>query len=271
MNILAEVHNQLGGRTLWLLRGGLQKYPSPSSSSTWVPPPPCPYLGNNTYEGASSSGCASPWRLSLRPGGGAAPHLPERNPLGVGRSTIDAMRSGVLYGNAGMIDSMIQRMEEAAQPAAVVMTGATPPSSKSTAGGDPHRREPPRWTACTTSTRKTRTAAAGGATLTCPQPLLWLGAFCRVRRARPAGGPPGSRGQHKDQPLPGGKTWSSAVGAWGRWPWARARRTRGEQSLPGKGPGKRELLPGEGEDHAGGQRGNGHGIPPTCAAEYPLL
>ena len=34
------------------------------------------------------------------------------------------MRSGVLYGNAGMIDSMIQRMEEAAKPAAtVVMTG----------------------------------------------------------------------------------------------------------------------------------------------------
>lgn len=34
------------------------------------------------------------------------------------------MRSGVLYGNAGMIDSMIQRMEEAARPVAtVVMTG----------------------------------------------------------------------------------------------------------------------------------------------------
>ena len=34
------------------------------------------------------------------------------------------MRSGVLYGTAGMIDSMIARMEEAAQPAAtVVMTG----------------------------------------------------------------------------------------------------------------------------------------------------
>ena len=43
----------------------------------------------------------------------------------MGRSTIEAMRAGALYGNAGMIDSVIQRMEEAAKPAAaVVMTGS---------------------------------------------------------------------------------------------------------------------------------------------------
>ena len=41
-----------------------------------------------------------------------------------GCSTIDAMRSGVLYGNAAMIDGMIQRMEAEAKPVAtVVMTG----------------------------------------------------------------------------------------------------------------------------------------------------
>ena len=48
----------------------------------------------------------------------------EQPPSIFGRSTIDAMRSGVLYGNAAMIDGMIQRMEAEAKPVAtVVMTG----------------------------------------------------------------------------------------------------------------------------------------------------
>lgn len=52
---------------------------------------------------------------SLRPAA-ELPHISLEEPPSIfGRSTIDAMRSGVLYGNAGMIDSMIQRMEEAAR------------------------------------------------------------------------------------------------------------------------------------------------------------
>ena len=54
------------------------------------------------------------------------PHIALEEPTSIlGRSTIEAMRAGALYGNAGMIDSVIQRMEEAAKPAsAVVMTGS---------------------------------------------------------------------------------------------------------------------------------------------------
>ena len=38
--------------------------------------------------------------------------------------TVDCMRSGAVYGNAAMIDGMIQRMEAEAKPVAtVVMTG----------------------------------------------------------------------------------------------------------------------------------------------------
>jgi len=53
------------------------------------------------------------------------PHISiEPPPSILGRNTIDAMRSGVLYGNAAMLDNMIERLEEASQPAAtVVMTG----------------------------------------------------------------------------------------------------------------------------------------------------
>ena len=42
----------------------------------------------------------------------------------LGRTTEDAMRSGVLYGHASMVDGMIGRMEEVAgQPVTVVATG----------------------------------------------------------------------------------------------------------------------------------------------------
>ena len=83
------------------------------------------YLGKNTYEGCV---IAPGVRIALEALSGRAaelPHISIEAPASImGRSTIDAMRAGVVYGNAGMIDSLIQRMEEAAGPAAtVVMTG----------------------------------------------------------------------------------------------------------------------------------------------------
>ena len=99
MNILAEVHNQLGADIVASSVAALQKYPQPIIVIDMGTATTLSYLGNNTYEG-----CVI---------------IP-----GVRIAVEAAMRSGVLYGNAGMIDSMIQRMEEAAQPAAtVVMTG----------------------------------------------------------------------------------------------------------------------------------------------------
>lgn len=42
----------------------------------------------------------------------------------IGKNTIDCMRSGIMYGNAGMIDGIIERMEaELGQPATVLATG----------------------------------------------------------------------------------------------------------------------------------------------------
>lgn len=42
----------------------------------------------------------------------------------IGKNTVDCMRSGVLYGNAAMIDGMLSRIEEElGQPATVVATG----------------------------------------------------------------------------------------------------------------------------------------------------
>lgn len=42
----------------------------------------------------------------------------------IGKNTIDCMRSGIMYGNAGMIDGILDRMEaELEQPATVIATG----------------------------------------------------------------------------------------------------------------------------------------------------
>lgn len=42
----------------------------------------------------------------------------------IGKNTIDCMRSGIMYGNAGMIDGLLERMEaELGSPATVIATG----------------------------------------------------------------------------------------------------------------------------------------------------
>ena len=84
------------------------------------------YLSKNTFEGCV---IIPGVRIAVEALSGRAaelPHIALEEPTSIlGRSTIEAMRAGALYGNAGMIDSVIQRMEEAAKPAAaVVMTGS---------------------------------------------------------------------------------------------------------------------------------------------------
>lgn len=125
MNILAEVHNQLGADIVASSVAALQKYPQPIIVIDMGTATTLSYLGESTYKGCA---IIPGVRIAVEALSGRAAELPhisiEEPPSIFGRSTIDAMRSGVLYGNAGMIDSMIQRMEEAAKPAAtVVMTG----------------------------------------------------------------------------------------------------------------------------------------------------
>lgn len=125
MNILAEVHNQLGSDIVASAVSALQKYPAPIIVIDMGTATTMSYLGKSTYEGCI---IIPGVRIAVEALSGRAAELPyisiEEPPSIFGRSTIDAMRSGVLYGNAAMLDSMIERMEEAAKPAAtVVMTG----------------------------------------------------------------------------------------------------------------------------------------------------
>ena len=65
MNILAEVHNQLGADIVASSVAALQKYPQPIIVIDMGTATTLSYLGNNTYEGCVIiPGCASPWRPS---------------------------------------------------------------------------------------------------------------------------------------------------------------------------------------------------------------
>ena len=125
MNILSEIHSQLGSDIVASSVAALQKYPAPIIVIDMGTATTLSYLGKNTYEGCV---IIPGVRIAVEALSGRAAELPhisiEDPPSVMARSTIDAMRAGVVYGNAGMIDAMIQRMEEAAKPAAtVVMTG----------------------------------------------------------------------------------------------------------------------------------------------------
>ena len=125
MNILAEIHNQLGADIVASSVAAIQKYPQPIIVIDMGTATTFSYLSESTYKGCV---IIPGVRIAVEALSGRAAELPhislEQPPSIFGRSTIDAMRSGVLYGNAAMIDGMIQRMEAEAKPVAtVVMTG----------------------------------------------------------------------------------------------------------------------------------------------------
>ena len=125
MNILAEIHNQLGADIVASSVAAIQKYPQPIIVIDMGTAPTFSSLSESTYKGCV---IIPGVRIAVEALSGRAAELPhislEQPPSIFGRSTIDAMRSGVLYGNAAMIDGMIQRMEAEAKPVAtVVMTG----------------------------------------------------------------------------------------------------------------------------------------------------
>ena len=126
LNIRMEFNSQqLGADIVASSVAAMQKYPQPIIVIDMGTATTFSYLSESTYKGCV---IIPGVRIAVEALSGRAAELPhislEQPPSIFGRSTIDAMRSGVLYGNAAMIDGMIQRMEAEAKPVAtVVMTG----------------------------------------------------------------------------------------------------------------------------------------------------
>lgn len=130
LNIRSDLHNQLGSDIVASSVAALAQYPSPVIVIDLGTATTFSLLRGGVYEGCA---ILPGVRLGLEALSERAAELPqismELPPSPLGRNTIDAMRSGVLYGNAGMVDSMIERFEAACgEPAkAVVATGGNAP------------------------------------------------------------------------------------------------------------------------------------------------
>ncbi|MPN28005.1 Type III pantothenate kinase [bioreactor metagenome] len=119
------MHNQMGADIVCSAVAAIQKYPSPVIVVDMGTATTMTVLMGNVCEGCV---IIPGVHLSLRALSERAAELPhisiEAPPSILGRNTIDAMRSGVVYGNASMLDGMIARLEVATAPAkTVVATG----------------------------------------------------------------------------------------------------------------------------------------------------
>ncbi len=129
LNIIAEAHGQLGADIVASSVAALHKYESPLILIDMGTATTMSVLQGNTYEGCVIIPGLRVGVEALSQRAAELPHISlEPPPSVMGRNTIDAMRSGVLYGHAAMLDNMILRLEEASQAAkTVIMTGENGP------------------------------------------------------------------------------------------------------------------------------------------------
>lgn len=129
LNIIAEAHGQLGADIVASSVAALYKYPSPLIVIDMGTATTMSVLQGNTYEGCVIIPGIRIGVEALSQCAAELPHISIEPPASIlGRSTIDAMRAGVVYGHAAMLDSMIARLEEASQPAVtVIMSGENGP------------------------------------------------------------------------------------------------------------------------------------------------
>lgn len=129
LNVKADLHDQLGSDIVACCVAALSAYPSPLIVIDMGTAVSMSYLRNNSYEGCVIMPGVQVALEALSEQAAALPHISIEPPAHIlGHNTVDAMRSGVVYGNASMIDGMIQRLEaESAPVCAVVATGRSSP------------------------------------------------------------------------------------------------------------------------------------------------
>ena len=124
LNIRSDIHTQMGTDIVASSVAAIAKYPGPIilvDMGTAVA-----VLVGNTYEGCVLLPGVTVALEALSDQAAELPHISIEPPASIlGRNTVDAMRAGAVYGNASMVDGMIERLETATAPAAtVVATGA---------------------------------------------------------------------------------------------------------------------------------------------------
>lgn len=130
LNIRSDLHNQLGSDIVASSVAALAQYPDPVIVIDLGTATTVSLLRNGVYEGCAILPGVRLGLEALSEHTAELPHISiEPPPSPLGRNTVDAMRSGVVYGNAGMVDSMVARFEQACgEPVrTVVATGGNAP------------------------------------------------------------------------------------------------------------------------------------------------
>ena len=130
LNIRSDLHNQLGSDIVASSVAAMAKYPSPVIVVDLGTATTFSLLRDGVYEGCAILPGVRLGLEALSRGTAELPLIALEAPASpLGRNTVDAMRAGVVYGHAGMVDSMAARFEAACgQPAAaVVATGGNAP------------------------------------------------------------------------------------------------------------------------------------------------
>lgn len=131
LNIKAEIHNQLGSDIVASSVAAIARYPSPLVMVDMGTATSLSLIVGSVYEGCSIMPGLALALDALSERAAALPPISLESPSTptlLGRTTEEAMRSGVLYGHASMVDGMVDRMEaELGQAVTVVATGGNAP------------------------------------------------------------------------------------------------------------------------------------------------
>lgn len=130
LNIKSEIHSQLGSDIVAESVAAIAKYPSPVLVVDTGTATSMSLIRGQVYEGCIIMPGASLALEALWSRAAALPPISLESAASVtsllGRTTEDAMRSGVLYGHASMVDGMIDRVEEQiGERVTVVATGGS--------------------------------------------------------------------------------------------------------------------------------------------------
>ena len=131
LNIKAEIHDQLGSDIVASSVAAIAGYQSPIVMIDMGTATSLSLIQGSVYEGCMimpgltlALEAMSERAAALPPISIESPAQPEL----LGHTTEEAMRSGVLYGHASMVDGMLDRIEERiGQPVTVVATGGNAP------------------------------------------------------------------------------------------------------------------------------------------------
>ena len=131
LNIKAEIHNQLGSDIVAYSVAAIARYPSPLVMVDMGTATSLSLIVGSVYEGCSIMPGLALALDALSERAAALPPISLESPSTptlLGHTTEEAMRSGVLYGHASMVDGMVDRMEaELGQAVTVVATGGNAP------------------------------------------------------------------------------------------------------------------------------------------------